>query len=255
MTDPHDTDLRRGIRDERRPPADRPARPRSFPVESPPATSVGPVTPTAVAPSAPPLRDQGSILDRYTAPPTVVITHERVVDGDDAERLHDAYRANFDPLSAVAVQSQSSGRDEMMAEFADPRIIKIVARERGVPVGLGMVTNHLEAVPDINPDFLRASFPSQAERDAIYLGMYVMVVPGHRGLTLFHRLYLEMWQLPAKVGGVMVFDVCEFNRTTFDTDVLAQKIASNFPRSSVDVLDRQTWYAAELPEPLPVSGA
>lgn len=181
-----------------------------------------------------------------------MISHERVVEGHDAERLHAAYRANFDPLAELAMQAQSSGRDVMLAQFADPRIIKIVARERGVPVGLGMVTNHLEAVPDINPEFLRARFPSHAEHDRIYLGMYVMVVPGHRGLTLFHRLYLEMWQLPARAGGVMVFDVCEFNRTAFDTDELARKIAANFPHSSVDVLDRQTWYAAELPEPLPV---
>ncbi len=67
---------------------------------------------------------------------------------------------------------------------------------------------------------------------------------------MFSRLTTELWQIPASVGGVLIFDVCEFNRTNFDTDVLSQRIADSFPRSSVQVVDRQTWYAAELPEPI-----
>lgn len=201
-------------------------------------------------PPAPPASTE-SVLRRFGGGAPVVISHERVVDGSDADILWEAYRANFEPLADLAVQQQSSDRGEMLAEFADPRITKIVAWEGGVPVGLGMVTNCFDAVPDVSAEFLRAKFPEQAARDAVYIGMYVMVAPGHRGLTLFQRLYLEMWQLPALVGGLLVFDVCEFNRTTFDTDALAARIAANFPRSSVDVLDRQTWYVAELPEPLP----
>jgi hypothetical protein len=68
---------------------------------------------------------------------------------------------------------------------------------------------------------------------------------------LFGRIYTEMWQVPARAGGVLAFDVCEFNRTMFDTDTLTRRIASQFPRAQVDVVDRQTWYVAELPEPLP----
>lgn len=251
MTDHRTGSSRPGAREERRGSRPTPARPFAFaPLDPTPVRAPRPVPPAAPAPPAPEARDQVSILERYAAAPTVVITHERVVEGEDAELLHAAYRANFDPLADLAVQAQASGREEMLAEFANPNIVKIVARERGIPVGLGMVTNHLKSVPDINPSFLRASYPDHAARDAIYIGMYVMVAPGHRGLTLFHRLYLEMWQIPARAGGVLVFDVCEFNRTTFDTDTLAERIAANFPRSNVGVLDRQTWYAVELPEPI-----
>lgn len=247
MDDRAEVDLRTGTSEGRGRATETSARPRSFRAKNP--SRLGSADPP---PPPPPSDDERSIREQYAAAPAVAITHELVVEGDEAALLLDAYRANFDPLAELAVQAQSSGNAEMLAEFADPRIVKIVARERGIPVGLGMVTNQLEAVPDISPAFLRASFPAHAERDAIYLGMYVMVVPGHRGLTLFNRLYLEMWQLPAKVGGVLVFDVCEFNRTTFDTDVLAERIASSFPHSNITVIDRQTWYAAELPEPLPV---
>ena len=78
-----------------------------------------------------------------------------------------------------------------------------------------------------------------------------MVDPTHRGITLFHRLYTECWQLTARARGVFVVDTCEFNRTTFDTDDLVRRIGEGFPNSTVSILDQQTWYAAELPEPLP----
>lgn len=74
-----------------------------------------------------------------------------------------------------------------------------------------------------------------------------------RGMTIFSRIYTEMWQIPAKTGGVLVFDTCKFNRDNFGADEIVDHIASRFPRSSWSVLDQQTWYAAELPEPLPGS--
>ena len=81
------------------------------------------------------------------------------------------------------------------------------------------------------------------------LGM--MVVPGLRGRTLFGRLSTELWQVAARAGGVLVFDVCDFNRNNLGAEKLAQRIAESFPRSDLQVLDRQTWYVAELPEPIP----
>jgi hypothetical protein len=138
----------------------------------------------------------------------------------------------------------------MLTQLANPRITKIVGWQGREPVGLAMVTNSLEDVMEISPPFLRARYPEHAEHDRIYVGMLVMVSQQLRGRTLFGRLYMELWQIPAQAGGVLIFDVCDFNRTTFDTDALTDRIASNFPRSSVSVVDRQTWYAAELPLPI-----
>ena len=184
----------------------------------------------------------------------VVITHEQIVDGHDAELLWEAYRANFEPLAELAMLQHVFTRDEVLAELANPRILKIVGRENGRPVGLGLVTNSLDDVPQISPAFLHAKYPDHAERDAIYFGILVMVAPEHRGRTLFTRLYTEMWQVPARVGGVLAFDVCDFNRLAFDADALAQRIADQFPEASVGVVDRQSYYVAELPRPLPDSG-
>jgi hypothetical protein len=186
-----------------------------------------------------------------TADRPIVITHERQIDGANAEALWEAYRENFTPLAELAMLQHLYSRDEILAELANPDILKIVGWQEGRPVGLGMVTNVLEAVPQISPEFLRTKYPDHAARQAIYFGILVMVSPRVRGRTMFGRIYTELWQVPAKAGGVLAFDVCEFNRTLFDADALASRIASQFPRSHVGVVDRQTWYVAELPEPLP----
>ena len=182
-----------------------------------------------------------------------VITHDDRITGAVADRLWDVYRSNFEPLADLALLQHLFSRDEVLAELANPRIRKIVAWHGGNPVGLGMVTNHLDDVPQISPAFLRARYPDHAARDAIYYGILVMVAQEFRGRSLFSRIYTEMWQIPAQAGGVLAIDICEFNRQMFDTDALTQRIASQFPRGSVDVVDRQTWYIAELPEPIPAA--
>ena len=205
------------------------------------------------APATTPLTERVFAPTESTPPADrpVVITHERHIDGDNAEALWVAYHENFQPLAELAMLQHVFSREEILAELANPDILKIVAWQDGGPVGLGMVTNVLEAVPQISPQFLRAKYPEHAARNAIYFGILVMVSPRVRGRTTFGRIYTELWQVPAKAGGVLAFDICEFNRTLFDADALTSRIASQFPRANVGVVDRQTWYVAELPEPLP----
>jgi hypothetical protein len=93
-------------------------------------------------------------------------------------------------------------------------------------------------------------FPEHAERDAIFYGMAVLVKPTQRGMTMFSRTSIEMWQIPARVGGVLIFDTCKFSRDNFGADDIIGHIAANFPNSNWSVIDQQTWYVAELPEPL-----
>lgn len=182
--------------------------------------------------------------------PPVDITHETVITGPDADLLWQHYWSSFEPLTELAVQTQHSDRDELLELLANRRVLKVVGREAGRPVGLAMITNSLEDVPELSPRFLRKQYPDHAARDAIYVFMYIAVAPEHRGITLFHRLYVDCWQLVANNAGVLVFDTCEFNRQMFDTDNLTRRIARGFPNSSVVELDRQTWYAMELPEPM-----
>lgn len=192
-----------------------------------------------------------SVLELPPAAAPIVITHELSITGAIAEELWEAYRINFEPLAELAVLEHFYSRDEVLAELRNPRITKIVGWQGDRPVGLAMITNSLEDVPQISPAFLRAKYPELAARNAIYMTILLMVSQGVRGLTLFGRLTTELWQVAALAGGVLVFDVCDFNRLTFGAERLAHRLAENFPRSAVKVLDRQTWIVAELPEPIP----
>lgn len=212
---------------------------------------VSTTTPVTRSHESPPEPQPISARPLQLEPAPVHVSEERVVTGDVADELWRQYWANFEPLQALAVQKQHSDRDEFLALLANPRVVTFVGWEHDRPVGMAMITNSLEDVPELSPAFLRARFPEQAARDAVYVGIYVMVDPAHRGVTLFHRLYMACWQLAAKARGVLVVDTCQFNRTTFDTDNLAQRIGAGFPNCTVSVIDQQTWYAAELPEPLP----
>ncbi|MCU1392065.1 MAG: hypothetical protein JWM34_493 [Ilumatobacteraceae bacterium] len=224
-------------------------RPSRAPLVAPPPLAPADAEPVRL-PDAPETAT-GSIIDRHPDSPVVHITFETEVSGATADALWEAYYANFLPLGPLAILQHCYPREEVMAEFANPRITKIIGWQDGVPVGLAMVTNSLDDVPQISPAFLRAKYPEHAAADTIYFGILVMVAPGVRGLTLFSRLSVELWQIPARAGGVLIYDICDFNRITFDADTLSQRIADNFPRSSVGVIDRQTWYAAELPLPIP----
>lgn len=186
---------------------------------------------------------------RPAAPPTT-ITHEHVITGPIAETLYRSYLENFEPLAELAVLKHLDSKTDVLAYFANPRIVKIVAWLADEPVGLAMVTNSLEDLGEISPPFLRARYPEHAARNAIYVSMLVMVSKQLRGLTVFNRLNTELWQVPARDAGVLVFDACEFNRTMFDMDSLSLRIAAQFPQSRVEILDRQTWYVAELPQPI-----
>jgi hypothetical protein len=220
-------------------------------LDAPPIRSAAHLEAPAVRPDLPqpPAPGRSSTAEIVEAPP-VDITHETVIVGPDAELLWQHYWASFEPLTELSVQKQHSDHDEMSELFANPRVLKIVGREAGRPVGFAMITNSLDDVPELSPRFLRRRYPEHAARDAIYVGVYVVVAPEHRGITLFHRLYLDCWQLVANNAGVLVVDTCEFNRQAFDTDALANRVARAFPNSTVAELDRQTWYAMELPEPM-----
>jgi len=178
------------------------------------------------------------------------LTTETEVVGDVADALWALYRETMEPLDQVAAMKHLEPHEVMMQRFADPGITKVIGWDGTEPVALGLITNDFTLVGEISPDFFANQYPDQAERGAIFYGMAVLVKPTQRGMTMFSRIYIEMWQIPARVGGVLIFDTCKFNRDNFAADDIIGHIAANFPNADWSVIDQQTWYVAELPEPL-----
>jgi hypothetical protein len=179
-----------------------------------------------------------------------IVTRELVVVGDRAEALWEMYREAFEPLVGLAVQKHLWSKREILDELANEQIVKFIGWRAEVPVGMCMITHNLDLVPMISPAFLRERFPEHARRDSIFYGIMIFVRAGHRGKTLFARLTTHMAQETALSSGVVLFDMCKFNRENGSLDVNLGRLARPFKHSSMSLVDQQTWFAVELPEPL-----
>ena len=85
---------------------------------------------------------------------------DRDLTGSRAERLYDVYLECFGRCAPGPRPGTSSRAAEFLDEMSDPRIVKYtVWRSEGEPVALATVTNDLEAVTWVSPDFFAARYP------------------------------------------------------------------------------------------------
>jgi hypothetical protein len=178
-----------------------------------------------------------------------IVTIEHRPEAATVSALWEHYEEAFTPLRELALLNHLYDRSAFERLADDPMVHKVIGWSGGAPVALGMVTNQLEAVPQISPPFLRRQFPEQAERDAIYFGILVFVAPGHRSTTMFARIVTGMGQVTAEKGGVIVFDVSHHNQS-LGVDRQLERVAGWFPSSRFSRIDTQAYYAAELPRPI-----
>lgn len=209
-----------------------------------------PTTPSVAGLPSPTL-SSAEVIARRPSTRRVTYTHETVVVGEDGDKLWALYAAAMRPVDEVAAMQHLEDREVVMAAFAAPEITKIIAWCESVPVGLGMITPRLELIVGISPTFFRNQFPEHGAGNRIFYVSAVLVDPDRRGKTVFSRLLNELTHVAERVGGIMIFDTCSFNREHHRMDVVVQRIVDRFPRSSWQVIDQQTWYAAELPDPAP----
>ncbi len=157
------------------------------------------------------------------------------------------YETAFEPLQELALLNHLYAREEFEALLADDRIVKIIARSEGEPVGMAMVTNELTIVPQISPPFLHRRFPDEAARSAVFFGIMVFVAEAYMRSTVFARLVAGMGQVTAEESGVIVFDICRHNMETFQLEEQIKSIAFWFPGATFDLIDQQSYFGARLP--------
>jgi hypothetical protein len=165
--------------------------------------------------------------------------------------LWDLYEDLFAPLQHKALLKHLYERHEFEDIMGEPRVLKLVGWSRGRPVGLAAITNELDLVPQISPSFLRARYPDEAARQAVYFCIFAFIQPEFQRRTLFPRLVTTMGQLAAQRSGVVVFDVSEYNTSLFGLDGQVRRMAKWFPDAQFGVVDTQRYYAVELPRPMP----
>lgn len=171
--------------------------------------------------------------------------------------LWNLYFVAFEPLQELALLNHLYPRAEFESLLADERVTKLIAWAEGTPVGLAMITNELELVPQISPPFLHAKYPEQAADRSVFFGIMVFVADSHRRSTTFARLVAGMGQITADASGVVVFDICRHNMAAIELDKQIASISRWFPGSSFEQIDEQRYFAAVLPaqpeQRLPIS--
>lgn len=177
------------------------------------------------------------------------IDTEKVLPDELMESAWRLYCAAFDELRVQAVQRHVMHRAEFDEVMLDDRVLKYVSHRGAEVYGLGTVTNDLDAVPLISPDYFRHRWPDlYAERRIHYLG-FMAVQSGRSGVGLFVRMLREMYQPVGASNGVVVMDICSFNEREYQ---MPAAVAKATRRVSGEVrltrMDSQSYWLYEFPE-------
>jgi len=161
--------------------------------------------------------------------------------------LWDLYYEAFEPLQELALLNHLYPREAFEELLADERITKLIAWVDARPVGLAMITNDLDLVPQISPLFLDACYSYETARGAVFFGIMVLVADSRRRSAVFARLIAGMAQMTAEASGVVVFDICRHNMDALELDRQIGSFTRWFPGSTFDQVDEQKYFAARIP--------
>lgn len=170
---------------------------------------------------------------------------DRVLSPEQAERLHDIYLESFGPLRITAAARHVLSQTDFLHEMYDPRILKYsVWQSPREPVALATVTNDLDAVTWVSPEFFAARHPEHAARRAIYYLGIALVAPRRGQFRLLERVVRELVGACVADRGVLAYDVCAFNDLTVRFGRRAEAILQRIAPVQVGVADTQTYYEA-----------
>lgn len=173
-------------------------------------------------------------------------TCESVVDGPRAEALHELYLEAFAPLRAQSAARQVLTPTEFFDQLLDPRIDKYIAWADGLMVGLATLTNRLDTVPWVSPEYFAARYPEHWARGGVY---YLGFVVAHASLP--HQQFLEtvvevgLPRLSAEQA-VLAYDVCAYNDHILRFGERVDDLIAGDARIARAAIDTQTYYAVRF---------
>ena len=160
------------------------------------------------------------------------------------------YSEAFEELRMAAVQRHVMTRAEFDDHMVDPRIRKYVVRHPDEErlAALATLTNDLDAVPLISPDYFRHRWPAQYAERRIWYVPFNAIHPEHRGSGIFELVVEAMREVIAgHLAGIVGLDFCRRNEERYK---LPQAIHSALDRLGTVTshrLDTQAYWCYELP--------
>ena len=180
----------------------------------------------------------------------VRVTVEQDLGPEMAASFYDLYHESFRELQAHAVARQLLHREEFLEEMHDPRVHKYVAwSDGGEPIGLSTLTNHLETVPWISPEYFAHHYPDAFARGAVYYVGFTLVRPAFRQVRVFQAMVESMGAAVEPLRAVVGWDICAFNDESFSFGEHAARAMGRTGEVTVQPIDRQTYYVGTFHDP------
>jgi hypothetical protein len=176
------------------------------------------------------------------------------------DELWQLYESAFMELRVRAVQRHLLTRDEFDEILADARVIKYVVTRAPDPsktpagrprfCALATLTNDLDAIPLISPEYFAARWPMLFEDRLIWYVGFLAVDPDHQGTGANAHLIGGMCAAVAATGGMIAADICEYNEGSMRLPTAFARLARTFsPVIIQQRLDAQVYWAYEFPRP------
>jgi hypothetical protein len=168
----------------------------------------------------------------------------RTIDDAMAARLHAMYVETFGDIAIRAANRHLLHEHEFLEMMRDERIDKylVLDDDSDEPLGLLTLTNDLETVSWVSPQYFAHHYPEHAARDAIYYLAFTMVAPGRRRTHAFSLLARQMTDDLLAKDAMCAFDICTYNDEVLGLADVAQLMLGEFGK--VRPVDTQTYYAA-----------
>ena len=192
----------------------------------------------AVAPSALP--------PQPTRIPATTIRTLSQIDDLTAQRFYALYVETFGELAIRAVNRHLLRRDEFMAVMVDPRVDKIVIEddETGELIAMCTLTNHLETVDWVSPEYYAHHYPDHWSRGAVYYLGFSLVASRRRRAQLFTELIAHVTRTLVAMNAMCSYDICMFNNETIGLGDAVSAIVTTTATVDVRAVDTQTYYTA-----------
>jgi hypothetical protein len=204
------------------------------------------VTSTATAVPAIQAVAPSTLPPQPTRIPATTIRTLSQIDDVTAQRFYALYVETFGELAIRAVNRHLLRRDEFMAVMVDPRVDKIVIEDdaSGELIALCTLTNHLETVDWVSPEYYAHHYPDHWSRGAVYYLGFSLVASRRRRAQLFTELIAHVTRTLVAKNAMCSYDICMFNNETIGLGDAVSAIVTTTAMVDVRAVDTQTYYTA-----------
>lgn len=179
--------------------------------------------------------------------PTIRITVEDTLDAGTTEEFYGLYAAAFGPLRDHAAARQVLTHEEFAEIMTDARVAKYIAwDEDWQPLGITTISNDLDTVAWISPEFYAARYPEHFARRALYYIGFALAHPGKRRQGVFLTMLDAILARFARESAVCLYDICEHNNEAMNFADVVRMRGEHVTDVTVRELDAQTYYGARF---------